>query len=113
MRVSSAEDAEELAYRVPGLLWVPEVPVPVHRVAIAASFAAAGDITGRLQIIDDGGRRTLGDANSVGNISQTGTWLMAEHDEDMGMVREKSPAATIRIQCRAARINHVRMIAII
>jgi hypothetical protein len=31
----------------------------------------------------------------------------------MGMVREKSPAATIRIMCGAARINHVRMIAII
>jgi hypothetical protein len=81
------DHSDELPYGAMGFQRMPQRAVCVNRVLIATSIAAPFYNTDVLKIADDFMHGAFGDADIVGNLTESHTVVVGETHENVSMVR--------------------------
>jgi hypothetical protein len=80
---------------VVAVLGVPERQLFVHLVSVAAPVAALRQVAGLLEVVDDVGRRPLGDANGGRDVPEPNIRGLRDALEHVGVVRYKPKAMVL------------------
>ena len=75
------------------LAWMAERKIRIDYVAVACANPMALDVPGVFQVVDDAVRRTLGDADTLGNVAQSHLRIACQAEKHMRVVGEEGPAA--------------------
>ena len=89
------EEVEQLADLVLELLGMPHATLGIEHVPVATADALAFEIPGRHEVVDDPLSRSLGYANRVRDVTQTGVGLSVESQQDLRVAREEVPGTAI------------------
>ena len=72
---------------------MPEQAVWIDGVPVASASAAAGQVTGSLQVGDDGLDGALGEADDGADVPHPGLWVAGDLDQDMPVTGQQCPVA--------------------
>ena len=61
----------------------------MHLVLVAAAVAGLGQVAGLLEFADDLGRRSFGDADGEGDVSEAHIRVGSDASEDVGVVGQE------------------------
>jgi hypothetical protein len=86
------EEPDQLADGVVAVLGVPQRQVFVHLVMVSAPVADLRQVAGFHQVVDDLCRRSLGDPNDLGDVSEANGWVAGDRLEHVRVVRDEAPA---------------------
>lgn len=81
------KEADELPHGVVAMLRMTERQLLVYEVAVAAPVAALRQIPGLFEVVDDLGRRSLGDPDGLCDVSEAHGRVGGKHLEHVGVVR--------------------------
>src|SRR5919204_4177418 len=89
------EEADQIANGVVTVLGVPERQLFVHLVSVAAPVAPLRQVAGVLEVVDDLGRRPLGDADGGCDVPEPGVRVLRDALEHVGVVRYEPKAVVL------------------
>ena len=74
---------------------VPQRKLVMNLVPVAATATRPREVPGKLEILDDLGDGSLGDADALGDVSESRGGVHRDALEDMGVVRDESPRMVV------------------
>lgn len=78
---------------------VTQRPIVDHAVVVATPDSFADQVATLLKIVNDSLHRSHGDPNGVGHIALAGIRILADNDQDVGVIGEKGPRRDFRFRC--------------
>jgi hypothetical protein len=85
------EEPDQVADRVVAVPRVAKRKLVVHFVMVPASVTGLGQVAGLLEVIDDLGRRSFGDADGDGDVSEASGRVRGDAFEDVRVVGDEPP----------------------
>lgn len=94
---SPVDGVDDLSDRVPVLERVAQRTGADHDVPVAAADTLAGQVAVAFEIVEDALDGTFGDSDETADLALAKFGVAADRDDDMGVVREKRPRASVGV----------------